>query len=201
MAETKLDVYQVGGIDFATLAEELMRLKEDTKHIKGTVKLESDLLGLSVPAESIVFVQENNKFYKFDGTSWGAILADGTGGGAGGGVLGLKQITRLGVTASTAAPAEITIPINYTADFKRPPIEVLRFVSTGADVLKTEIAFDAADASKFTANPNVIFDGTLRLKTEHTYDMVNEGPLGTGTLFSHVIDKTAFKSIEKIEVL
>lgn len=201
MAETKLDVHQIGGLDFETLAEELVKLKEDTKHIKGTVEREDQLVSLTVPKDSLVFVQENNKFYKYNGTAWGAILGDSAGGGGGDGTaLELKQVTRLGVTATVASPAEIILPIDYTSDFKRPPIEVLKFVSTGSDVLQTQIAFDAADATKFTANPNVIFDGTLRLRTEYTYEMVNEGPLGEGTLFSHVIDKTKFKSIEKIEV-
>lgn len=200
MAEEKtlLDTDQIIGFDKKNLTEYLLTQQQNVSPFKGSVDFVVDLAAMTVPTHSLVYVKEKKMFYVYDGTSWAALVEPDD--SSAGTMPGLKQVTRLGVVATAQAPVEVVIPIPHTTDFKRPPIEVLEFQSSGTDVLTTQVAFDNADAGGFEPNPYVEFDGTMHLKTRYEYEMVNEGALGTGTLFSHVINKKDFKAIERIEV-
>lgn len=110
-----------------------------------------------------------------------------------------EQVTLLNITASIETPyvKEITIP--ETLDFKRAPIEVLKFIPGINNNIITVSDFDAGDESLFTPNEYLIFDDTLHFKTQETYPMINEGTLGMGKLFSYTLDKTKY-NIKSINV-
>lgn len=77
-------------------------------------------------------------------------------------------------------PHEVVIEIPATQDFKRIPIEVLKFIEAGVaqeNVVQTICAFDNADATDFEPNEMVEFDGTMHLKTIFSHEMTDEGML------------------------
>ncbi|MGF0347778.1 hypothetical protein ACQR3P_29480 [Rhodococcus sp. IEGM1300] len=60
--------------------------------------------------------------------------------------------------------------------------------------------FTAEEASQFESNEYVTFDGALKLKTKYEQQMVvDETFVGEGTLLKAVIDKSKFKTIERVE--
>ncbi|MBK3495307.1 hypothetical protein JFL43_10675 [Viridibacillus sp. YIM B01967] len=114
---------------------------------------------------------------------------------------GYQQITKLGVTASTSAPRQYQIPIDYTTSFIRAPLEILKFTQGKHDVVATQIEFNNTDADNFIENNNVIFDGKLRLKTEYEFPMHrNETWTEEGSVFSVNIDNSQFLGINKLNV-
>lgn len=120
---------------------------------------------------------------------------------AGGGGIDLGQVTKLNITASQESPYIIDITVTETQDFRRLPVEVLKFTPGEQDKITTICEFDNADASSFQrADPDVVFDGTMHMKTSFDIPMTDGGVLGTGRLWTLVIDKTQFKSIEALEV-
>lgn len=124
----------------------------------------------------------------------------GVGGGGGGGLV-LSQVTKLNVTASSSAPHVVEITIPGTLDFAVPNPDLLKFRPGTQDIVSTQCAFDNSDATSFAADSFVIFDGTMRLKTQHTIPSVDGGRLGSGRQYSVSFDKADFKSIEKLEVV
>jgi hypothetical protein len=137
------------------------------------------------------------KAYNKDTAVWEAV-----GGSSGsGGTVTSEQVTKLGVIATPTAPKVIEVLIPATSDFKRNPLEVLKLVSATQDQVSTLSNFNNSDATDFNADSQVIFDGTMRLKTVYQESMVDNGALDTGKLWSKAINKSSFKTIEKIEVL
>lgn len=113
----------------------------------------------------------------------------------------IAQVTKLNITATSESPYIVDIPIRETKDFKRLPVEVLKFVPGEKDKMVTLCEFDNADASSFHGtDPQVVFDGTMRLKTIYDIPMEDGGPLGDGRLWTLTIDKSQFKAIESLEV-
>lgn len=122
----------------------------------------------------------------------------------GGGSVSLNQITKLNITASQTTPYIVDVPIPETQDFKRLPVEVLKFTPGEQNKIVTICEFDNADATSFqgtATDPQIVFDGTMYLKTLYQENMIDEGALGSGKLWTKVIDKTQFKSIEKVVVI
>lgn len=117
----------------------------------------------------------------------------------GSGSTNLSQMTKLGVVGSSGTPQveEVTIP--STTDFKRSPLDVLKF-TPGTQQIVTECAFNNADQTSFVADDEVVFDGTMHLKTAHSPTVTDEGDLGGGHMWSFVIDRTKYKVIESIAV-
>lgn len=134
---------------------------------------------------------------------WESVAGGGSGSGA-----DLNQVTKLGVVATTAAPKIIELTIPESVDLKRQAVEVLKFVPGTTNVIQTICQFDNADATSFVCDgipanehPNLIFDGTMRLRTQYDIAMTNGGVLGTGNLWTATIDRTQFKTIESIQVI
>lgn len=115
--------------------------------------------------------------------------------------LSLSQRTKLGITASPESPEIVEIAIPHTTSFKRLPLEVLKLIPGDTNVVQTLCEFDNSCADSFDADDQVIFDGSMKLKTSYTTPMTDEGELGDGRLWSASIDRAAFKTIEKIEVV
>jgi alpha-tubulin suppressor-like RCC1 family protein len=66
---------------------------------------------------------------------------------------------------------------------------------------KTDLNFNQSNPQNtFALGDNAVADGQLKFKTSYTNVMANEGPAGVGTILSAEIDKTLFKSIEKVRV-
>lgn len=87
----------------------------------------------------------------------------------------ILQTTKLGVIASTEVPYIFELDIPSTIDFKRLPLEVLKFVPGEEDVITTLATFDNSDESSFIVDETVSFDGTMHLNTEIVSDMNDEG--------------------------
>jgi hypothetical protein len=136
------------------------------------------------------------KAYNKDTAVWEAV-----GGSSSGGTSTSEQVTKLGVVASSTSPKVIELLIPTTNDFKRNPLEILKLMSATQDQVSTLSNFNNSDATDFNADSQVIFDGTMRLKTVYQESMVDNGALDTGKLWSKAIDRSSFKSIEKLEVI
>ncbi len=68
---------------------------------------------------------------------------------AGGGGIDLGQVTKLNITASQKSPYIVDITITETQDFRRLPVEVLKFTPGEQDKITTICEFNNADATSF----------------------------------------------------
>lgn len=75
----------------------------------------------------------------------------------------INQVTKLNVIA----PKNIDININETKDFRLPDINVLKFKPGLENIVNTVCDFNNADIGDFEENANILFDGTMHLKTEY----------------------------------
>lgn len=198
MSRTQVSQKQVGGTGFADLKKEMESLNKNVGHFKGRVDLLSDLDTMAVGAGSQVFVEEMRGYYEFDGTVWAPITSAGSGSGSGD--VSYSQVTKLGVVATPENPRVTEIEIPETVDFKRAPLEVLKFIPGVDNQISTLMTFDNADETDFEANDNVIFDGKMRLRTNYTIPMTKQ-TISEGNLFSATFSKAGMKRIEKIEVI
>lgn len=112
----------------------------------------------------------------------------------------LSQLSKLGIIATEEEPKDIEIIIPETTDFKRLPLEVLIFIAGSEDVIQTQIAFDNGDETDFEADDQLIFNGSMRLKTNYEFNMTDDGSLGDGKQFSFTINPSDYKNIEGLEV-
>ena len=154
-------------------------------------------LPVNARANELRFVKEEKGFFTYDAEAKEWIQSSG------GGNVNINQVTKLGVEASKDNPRVVSIPIEYTEDFKRLPIEVLKFIPGEDNIVKVVAEFNNGDQTDFDVDPEdetIIFDGTMRLKTEYEYDLVDEGELGDGRLYSVQLDLSKFKSIERIDI-
>jgi len=126
-------------------------------------------------------------------------LGIGTGGGDDTPVV-VTQVNKINITGSLASPYIIEIPITKTTDYARPPAGVLKFTPGTEGLVVTECSFNNGDASSFTADPSVIFDGLMHLGNSDTITLVNQGALGSSTLYTADIDLAAYRAIDKLEV-
>lgn len=123
--------------------------------------------------------------------------------GCGEDVGGIKQLTKLSVTA----PAILEIPISKTLTFARPPVEVLKLTPGSKDVVTTLCAFDNSDADDFVVGGEsgetarfVEFDGAMRPRT--VYDVAMSAPVAMGERYcseSEEIDFADYKTVEAVE--
>lgn len=134
----------------------------------------------------------NSAFYIYLNGAYQRVLNDfieGPGVGQTNGIL--NQITKLNVVA----PKEVKIQIKETVDFNLPDINVLKFKPGQQDVVSSMCDFDNADKGDFEENSNIIFDGTMKIKTGFEIDMTKEEDLFKATL------NKAGLNITKIEVI
>lgn len=74
--------------------------------------------------------------------------------------------------------------------------------ASGNDTITTHNDFFSAESSQFEADSQLVFDGSLKLKTSYQDSMTKDaGWSDVGTLLKTTIEKTSFKVIEKIEVI
>lgn len=122
-----------------------------------------------------------------------------------GGVSGYSQITQMGVTATATEPKNVIISINETPTYCLPPVEVLKYVSTGESTV-TPATFDKDEAKQYTYDKDSVdFDGSMHIKTE--FDINSSEPVtitdGTTTGYiseSDTIDFSRWKSVDSIGI-
>jgi hypothetical protein len=114
------------------------------------------------------------------------------------------------ITISTDTSADgITfseyLPVNTDNTIASPSARYIKVkvdLAGGALVTpRIPMDFVAAEASNFPVNDKVIFDGSLHMKTAYSYSMNPDASfIEAGTLLRKSIDKTSYRSIEKVEV-
>jgi hypothetical protein len=120
----------------------------------------------------------------------------------------VKDVAAAGSTAAVEVASSVDgqsftafAPLNAGAP---PSGQYLKFkiTLTSPSQAGTTKAFDfnQSDVQNKFALSFAIADGTLRLKTNHSFPMNSGGALGAGKLFSAPIQKSLFKVIERIEV-
>jgi len=121
-----------------------------------------------------------------------------SGGGAGGSVVGWKQITKLNTPAST----KVTINFPETLNFCFPPIDVLQLQAGTANVIMNSYTFDVGDGSRFEYDENKVkFDGTVHCNTSIKIPMTTPTALGSGFMcMSDEIDLNDYNSVEGVYV-
>lgn len=135
--------------------------------------------------------------YIWKGLEYSAI-AGGTGSD---GVQNYKQVTRLGVTASMAAPKKIDLIIEKTGGFLRAPLEILKFKANDQNVVTTQNTFDNLEKIDFELNDYVQFDGKMKLKTEYEIPMhLDEAWTKEGSLYRVNIDIGEFAKIKTLNI-
>jgi len=87
--------------------------------------------------------------------------------------INIEQITKMGVEA----PKTIDIEIKETENFKKLPVEVLKFIPGDEDVSRTILEFDNGDKYDFQPQKYVEFDESMYLKTNHKREFENLGKL------------------------
>jgi hypothetical protein len=115
-----------------------------------------------------------------------------------------------GITISTVTSADsITfseyLPVNTDNTIASPSARYIKVkvdLAEGGQVTsKTPMDFVASEASNFPVNDKVIFDGSLHMKTAYVYSMNPDASfIETGTLLKKTINRSNYKTIEKIEV-
>ncbi|KOO49486.1 hypothetical protein [Viridibacillus arvi] len=118
-----------------------------------------------------------------------------------GGEQGYQQITKLGVTASTSAPRQYQIPIDYTTSFLRAPIEILKFTVGQQNTVFIQNRFENTDSINFIDNNNIIFDGRLQLKQNFEKQLLTDDMWsGAGTILEVNFEKSDFKKINSLKI-
>ena len=103
---------------------------------------------------------------------------------------------------SNLNPKTVVINIPYQTEFRVFQINVLKVDSSSENVISTQIAFDAGDVSKFEADPLLIFDGTVKLKTSETVLQIEQGILSAAiSWYKSVFNNVSDIALEKVEVI
>jgi hypothetical protein len=114
--------------------------------------------------------------------------------------LSLKQIAKMGINGTTAAPYIVDIPIS-TLDFKVPRINILRWQLGDQNVIKTQNSFSNGESNTFQSDDMIIFDGTVHLKNIFTFNFNYERDVDTKYKeYSVPIDKSKFKNIGNLNI-
>lgn len=124
--------------------------------------------------------------------------------GSGGGVGGIKQVTKMNATAGTI---EI-IALPWTSTLLLPVVEVLKFIAGAQNQVFTACNFSNADASDFSIDgqsaalsPWHTWDGTMKLKTAYAVSFTTPVALVDGMITeSDFIDFSIYESVSTITV-
>lgn len=130
---------------------------------------------------------------------WGDIRLQRVEEGGGGGSVDYKQVTRLNAPANT----DIQISVTSNTLQKRPPVEVLKYESSGYDdITETLNEFTEDEASSFQYNTNYVsLDGSMHLKIENELNMSTPTSFGSGYLSeSNVINIGNYSAIGPVDI-
>lgn len=177
------------------------RIFEIPKYVIGSDQLEVYVDGVRVSKETDYTEKDSTHIeFNYDIFPEAHVICRVDGGGINPGVF-LEQLSFYNIIASDTLPYVYYLKIAETIDFKLPAVEVLKLVPDQNDSIKTISEFNAGDSNDFELNNFVEFDGTLHLKTLYSDNMVDEGTLGKGFLYSINIDVHSYKDISSLEVI
>lgn len=102
----------------------------------------------------------------------------------------VSKIDKLNVTQ----PYSKVISLEPTINLADVVVSVFEYI-TGADTNILNLAFDNGDSSNFSTNENLLFDGTMSVKTDYTYEATED--VGTPSVFeSSSINISDFQTID-----
>lgn len=112
----------------------------------------------------------------------------------------LAQVVKMGVLATKEKPRYVAVKMVETLDLVRPPVNVLKFVSSD-NKMHTSIGYDNRDSTDFLEDSMMLYDGIMRLRVNHTIPVEDSGMLdNTYRLLTIPVDKTEFKNVQRVEV-
>lgn len=129
---------------------------------------------------------------------WGDIRLQRVEEGGGGGSADYKQVIRLNAPANT----DIQISVTSNTLQKRPPVEVLKYESSGYDdITETLNEFTQDEVSYFQYNTNYVsLDGSMHFKVENELNMSTPTNFGSGYLSeSNVINIGNYSAIGPVD--
>lgn len=107
------------------------------------------------------------------------------------------QVTKL----NTAALKGVYIPVEATTDFCRPPLELLKLRDDGISETITTCDFTDGDAKDFQENEEVVFDGTMHLRTSREIAMTTPVSFAAGTMsVTDEIDLAAYQDVAEVKI-
>lgn len=103
---------------------------------------------------------------------------------------------------SPTNPKTLTINIPYQTEFKVSRVNVLKVNSSASNVLMTLCGFTAGDQSKFDPDDYIEMNGTMKIKTNNTQLLVEQGAMGTeNSWYKTIFNNSNEIVLEKIEVI
>lgn len=108
-----------------------------------------------------------------------------------------SQVTKL----NTAALKGVYIPVEATTDFCRPPLELLKLRDDGISETITTCDFTDGDAKDFHKNDEIVFDGTMHLRTSREITMSAPVNFAAGTMsVTDEINLTAYQDVAEVKI-
>lgn len=121
--------------------------------------------------------------------------------GAGIGNTNVKEVTKLNVIASESTPYTHTVALDKPIVDSDIVYGVREFVG-GSELTNLISTFDNADLDDFKPNQSILFDGSIKLADKIVMeDMVDEGVLDTGNLYTFTVNKTSYNGIKNVEAV
>jgi hypothetical protein len=118
-----------------------------------------------------------------------------------GGSISLSQLTKMTVVATPEEPKVYDLEIPATSDFKRIPVEILKYIPNEQNVISTIVEFNNADATDFESVDNTVFDGTMHLLTMYESPFAEIRAFDKRKEYVVDIDVSKLKDIIALEVI
>ena len=195
---TKDDVYTTNEINNIVGSEALLT-KSQT--LKGAIN-EVFQSGSNVKANVVTAVTSKGQPVTTQNT-WSEIVAAirnievGTSTGS----ANVKEVTKLNVIASKSTPYTHIVALDNPIVNNDIVYGVREFVG-GSELTNLISTFDNADSDDFKPNQSILFDGSIKLADKIVMeDMVDEGVLDTGNLYTFTVNKTSYNIIKNVEAV
>ena len=195
---TKDDVYTTNEINNIVGSEALLT-KSQT--LKGAIN-EVFQSGSNVKANVVTAVTSKGQPVTTQNT-WSEIVAAirnievGTSTGS----ANVKEVTKLNVIASKSTPYTHIVALDNPIVNNDIVYGVREFVG-GSELTNLISTFDNADSDDFKPNQSILFDGSIKLADKIVIeDMVDEGVLDTGNLYTFTVNKTSYNIIKNVEAV
>lgn len=113
----------------------------------------------------------------------------------------VKEVTKLNVVASESTPYTHIVALDNPIVNNDIVYGVREFVG-GSELTNLISTFDNADSDDFKPNQSILFDGSIKLADKIVMeDMVDEGVLDTGNLYTFTVNKTSYNIIKNVEAV
>lgn len=195
---TKDDVYTTNEINNIVGSEALLT-KSQT--LKGAIN-EVFQSGSNVKANVVTAVTSKGQPVTTQNT-WSEIVAaiSNIKVGTSTGSANVKEVTKLNVIASESTPYTHIVALDNPIVNNDIVYGVREFVG-GSELTNLISTFDNADSDDFKPNQSILFDGSIKLADKIVMeDMVDEGVLDTGNLYTFTVNKTSYNIIKNVEAV